>query len=133
METNIETKHIMRLRAIVIATIITASFIVLSLSGMAAEPNKETAPKTAAMLNREKVKAEISRNIPFPTFVTSNSAANEVRAIVDVDSNGLVNVQDISTANPEMKNYITKQLNNMQLENRIPTGPFVLVLKFRVL
>lgn len=133
MKTNIETKHIVRLRAIFIAAIITACFVVASLSGMAAEPNKEAAAKTAAVLNRDKVKAEISRNIPFPTFVTSNSAANEVRAIVDVDSNGIISVQQIDSANPEMKNYISKQLGNMQLENRIPTGPFVLVLKFRVL
>ena len=133
METTIDNKQIMRLRAIVIGAIIATCFMLASLSGMAAEPNTEAPRKSAAMLNREVVKAEISRNIQFPTFVTSNSAANEVRAIVDVDSNGTVSVQQIDSANPEMKNYISKQLSNMQLANRIPTGPFVLVLKFRVL
>lgn len=129
MKSNTESQLIMRLRAIFIAAIITACFVMASLTGMAANnPNA-----LALKVNRERLSAEISHNIAFPAFVTTNSVANEVKAIVEVDTDGRINVHEISTANPELKNYVNMQLQKMQLSNHIPTGAFVLVLKFRVL
>lgn len=121
-----DTKLLMRLRAILIATIITTCFILASFMGMAANPNSIKA-------NRENLRMEISRNISCPDFITENSEMNDVKAIVNVDATGTVNIETINTANPQLRAYVTKQLQQMHLANNTATGPFVLVIKFRVL
>lgn len=121
------TTLIMRGRAIVIAAIITACFMLLSTLGMAAEAG------TLSKANRENLKREISQNITCPDYVTSNSDENNVTAVINVDSMGSINIEAISSPNAELKNEVIKQLSQMRLANKIPTGPFALVVKFRVL
>ena len=121
------TTLIMRSRAIVIAGIITACFMLLSMLGMAAGPG------ALSIANRENLKKEISQYITCPDYVTGNSDENNVTAVIKVDSNGTIHIEAISSANAELKNEVEKQLRQMRLANKIPTGPFALVVKFRVL
>lgn len=127
MNTDNVTTLIMRGRAIVIAGITTACFMFLSMLGMAAEPG------AVNLANKENLKKEISQNITCPDFVTGNSDENNVTAVINVDSKGAINIEAISSPNPELKNEVIKQLSHMRLANKIPTGPFALVVKFRVL
>ncbi len=121
------TTLIMRGRTILIAAIITACFTLLSTFGMAAEPG------AVNLVNKENLKKEISQNITCPDYVTGNSDENNVTAVINVDSKGTINIEAISSPNAELKNEVVKQLSQMRLANKIPTGPFALVVKFRIL
>jgi hypothetical protein len=81
---------------------------------------------------RENVRREIIRNITCPEFVTQNSEANDVKALVSVDESGKVTVYEINSANPQLKSYVTNTLKEMKIRNSVPTEKFVLVVKFRV-
>ena len=81
---------------------------------------------------KENVRREIIRNISCPAFVTENSKANDVKAIISVDENGKVSLYEINSANQELKNYVINTLEQMKINSGIPTEKFVLVVKFRV-
>lgn len=108
------------------AFIIGYFMLMISLGAIAAVPgNVEKAAK-------ENVRREIVRNITCPEFVTENSEANNVSAIVQVDENGNINVSEINSANPELERYVSNTLKGMKIKNTVPTEKFVLVVKFRV-
>lgn len=81
---------------------------------------------------KEYVRNQISRSITCPDFITSNTEANTVKAVVNVDEQGKVNVGQINSANPELQHYVLAQLQGMKVNN--PAGPekFVLVIHFKV-
>jgi hypothetical protein len=81
---------------------------------------------------KEMVRNQIARNITCPDFVTENSEANTVKAIVSVDEQGRVSVGQINSGNAPLKDYVLNQLQSMQVQN--PAGPekFVLVINFKV-
>jgi hypothetical protein len=81
---------------------------------------------------KENVRREIIRNITCPDFVTENSEANDVKALVSVDENGKVNLYEINSANPQLKKYVENTLKQMKMKNAMPTEKFVVVVKFRV-
>lgn len=82
--------------------------------------------------NKENVRREIIRSITCPDFVTENSDANDVKALVSVDDNGNVTLYEVNSANPQLKNYVANTLKEMKLKTSTPTEKFVLVVKFRV-
>jgi len=81
---------------------------------------------------KESVRREIIRNISCPSFITENSEANDVKAIVSVDETGKVNLFEINSANPELTEYVRHTLTEMKIKNAIPTEKFILTIKFRV-
>ncbi|HLP21496.1 MAG TPA: hypothetical protein VK174_14385 [Chitinophagales bacterium] len=87
---------------------------------------------TIEKANKENVRREIIRSITCPDFVTENSEANDVKALVAVDESGKVTLYEINSANPELKKYVVNTLKEMKLKSCTPTEKFVLVVKFRV-
>ena len=81
---------------------------------------------------KESVRREIIRNIACPDFITTNSDLNKVKAIVEVDAAGNVNVSEINTGNPELKNYVTRQLQNMKVSSTGGPEKFVLIINFKI-
>ena len=81
---------------------------------------------------KESVRREIIRSITCPDFIEGDDATNQVKAIVEVDNNGNVSVQDINSANPRLITYVKDQLQNMKLKNLgQQTQKFVLVINFK--
>lgn len=124
---NTNDTIVIKTRAVVITAIITVFLMLQSILGMAAGTD------ALSKASRENLKMEISRQVPCPDFVTENSEANDVKAVISVGENGALNIEAINTTNPQLKNYVTRQLNNIQLSDAASTEPFVLVIKFRVL
>ena len=89
------------------------------------------AAKGLEKFSKENISREIIRSIRVPDFITENSAINEVRAIVQVDKNGLVKVFETNSANEELKQYVLGELKKIRL-NTEATEKFVLVVKFRI-
>jgi hypothetical protein len=81
---------------------------------------------------KENVRREIIRHITCPDFITVNSEANDVKALVSVDEQGNITVYEINAANPELKKYVANTLKEMKMKNAEATDKFVLVVKFRV-
>jgi hypothetical protein len=80
---------------------------------------------------KESVRREIIRNIACPDFVSNDSETNQVKAIVEVDENGNVNVSDINSSNEQLKDYVVEQLHNLKVKSSGTTEKFVLVIKFK--
>lgn len=89
-------------------------------------------PATANKNAKEAVRREIIRNISCPEFITNDSEANQVKAIVEVSETGVVNIDEINSANPQLQNYVIGQLQNMKVTGTGTTEKFVLVIKFKV-
>jgi|ERR1043165_1409457 uncharacterized protein YuzE len=108
-------------------TLIAGSFLLMStFAVMAAAPgNIEKAAK-------ENVRREIIRNINCPEFVTENTDANDVKALVSVDETGKVTLYEINSANQQLKSYVANTLKGMKIKNGDAVEKFVLVVKFRV-
>lgn len=81
---------------------------------------------------QENVRREIIRKIQCPEFVTENTEANDVKAIVSVDETGAITVHEINSGNTDLKKYVEHTLSDMKMKSNVPTGKFVLVVKFRV-
>ncbi len=109
------------------ALFITTYFLLMSTIGIIA-----AVPGNVEKTAKENVRREIMRNITCPEYVTENTEANDVKAIVSVDEKGKVSLYEINSANPELKNYVEQSLKEMNLKTAVPTEKFVLVVKFRV-
>jgi hypothetical protein len=81
---------------------------------------------------RETVRREIIRNIACPDFITTNSELNKVKAIVEVDEAGNVNIAEINSGNTELKEYVKSQLQNMKVKSTGSPEKFVLVINFKI-
>ena len=90
------------------------------------------APETVNESIKTSLRTEISRQIDFPPFVTTNSESNNVNALVRITETGKVEVLQISTANTELRNYVIAELNKIKMDYT-QTGPFMLVIKFRAM
>jgi hypothetical protein len=108
------------------ALIIGFFFLVSAFGIVAAVPGKvEKAAK-------ENVRREIIRNITCPDYVTENSEANDVKAMISVDKDGKVSLYEINSANLQLRNYVEETLRKMKMKNTPPTEKFILTVKFRV-
>ena len=108
-------------------TVLIAAFLFMS-SFAANATNSNHAQKNA----KESVRQEIIRNINCPDFIESNSETNQVKAIVEVDENGSVTVDEINSANPKLKEYVVEQLKSMKVKSPSENQKFVLVINFKV-
>jgi len=81
---------------------------------------------------KENISAQISRSIVCPAFITENSDANDVKALIQVTEQGVINVLEVNTANPLLKQYVIAELQKMKINNNQATEKFLLVIKFRV-
>ena len=81
---------------------------------------------------KESVRREISRSIMCPDFIKENNPVNQVKALVEVDEKGNVKVDEINSANPQLKAYVVDQLQNMTIKNPGQGQKFVLVINFQV-
>ena len=122
---NIKNKTMKK--SITTTAFIIGYFILMSTFGIIA-----AVPGNVEKVAKENVRREIIRNITCPEFVTENTQANDVKALVSVDENGNVNLLEINSANTELKNYVANTLKEMKIKNAVPTEKFVLVVKFRV-
>lgn len=91
-----------------------------------------TAPETMEKAAKENVRREIVRQISCPDFVTDNSIANDVKALVSVDEQGKITVHEINSANVALRQYVVNTLKEMKIKNGEAVGPFILIVKFRV-
>lgn len=107
-------------------TAIAAALILLS-SFTLSTANHNSIAKNA----KETVRREIIRNITCPDFIEGDDVTNQVKAIVQVDDNGNVNVQEINSANPRLISYVKDQLQNMKVKSLGQTQKFVLVINFK--
>jgi hypothetical protein len=80
---------------------------------------------------KESVRREIIRSISCPDFIEGDDVTNQVKAIVEIDNNGNVSVQDINSANPRLISYVKDQLQNMKVKSLGQTQKFVLVINFK--
>jgi hypothetical protein len=80
----------------------------------------------------ESVRREITRSITCPGFIQENSPINQVKAIVEVDSTGKVKVEEINSANKQLRAYVIDQLQNMKVKSNGQTQRFVLLINFQV-
>ncbi|MDB5283453.1 MAG: hypothetical protein JWO06_2528 [Bacteroidota bacterium] len=106
---------------------ITGYFLLMSTLGIFA-----SVPVSVHKTARETVRKEIIRNIACPEFLTTNSDANQVRVVVDVTEAGNVTVAEIASANPQLKQYVLSQLQDLKLKNSGSAEKVVLVIKFKV-
>jgi hypothetical protein len=81
---------------------------------------------------KESARREIIRNITCPEFVQENSPTNQVKAVVSVDEKGNVKVEEINSANTQLKAYVIDQLQNMKIKSTGQSQKFVLVINFQV-
>ena len=80
---------------------------------------------------KESVRRELIRNITCPDFIEGDDATNQVKAVVSIDNNGNVAVEDINSANPRLTNYVKGQLEKMKVNSLGQTQKFVLVINFK--
>lgn len=81
---------------------------------------------------KETIRREIVGKITCPDFVTENSEANDVKALVSVNEQGHITVFEIYSGNEKLKAYANNQLQRMKLSSAGNDEKFVLVIKFRV-
>ncbi|MFM2307686.1 MAG: hypothetical protein RLZZ367_2355 [Bacteroidota bacterium] len=101
-------------------------FVLINTMAFASEPG------SLSIASKETLRREMIRNITCPDFVTENTPANDVKALVSVDENGSITLHEINSANPELKAYVIKRLKEMKLKNSVASEKFVLLVKFRV-
>jgi hypothetical protein len=115
------------MKKIITTTILVAASLFMSSVAISAT-NSANIKKSA----QETVRREIERNIACPDFIQENSVINQVKAIVKVDTAGHVKVEEINSANPQLKAYVIDQLQNMKLKSTSENQKFVLVINFQV-
>ena len=108
-------------------TALIAAFLLLS--NFAANATNPIRNEKAA---KESVRQEIIRNISCPDFIDQNSELNQIKAIVQVDTNGKVKVEEINSANPQLKAYVIDQLQSITVKSPGQSQRFVLVINFQV-
>lgn len=81
---------------------------------------------------KETLRRELSRTITCPSFITENSDANVVKALVSVSDEGAVTVYEINTGNARLKQYVQQTLQTVKVDNPGYNEKFVLVINFRV-
>ena len=116
-----EFKTIALIAAILVAGIFTAN-----------ATNNGNVEKNAEKNAKESARREIIRNITCPEFVQENSPTNQVKAVVSVDEKGNVKVEEINSANTQLKAYVIDQLQNMKIKSTGQSQKFVLVINFQV-
>ena len=89
-------------------------------------------PASVQKASKETVRREIIKNISCPDYIKENSEANNVKALISVTENGNIVLHEVNSANPELKDYVTKTLSEMKINNAVPAEKFVVVIKFRV-
>lgn len=89
-------------------------------------------PRQVEKTANEQVRTEIVRQINCPDFIKENSDANNVEAVISVDTNGKIIVYSIHSENDEAGQYVTQTLHRMKMPEQINTGKFALLVKFRV-
>src|SRR5437868_4422199 len=99
-------------KTITTTAIITGYFFLMSSLGIIA-----AVPGNIQKTAKETVRREIIRNISCPDFITENSEANDVKALVSVDETGKVSLHEINSANPELKDYVVTRLKEMKIKN----------------
>lgn len=134
MNANIETPEILEnmvgtgKKTIVTIFITTAIILAFEFGAITAAFAGTGIDKTS----KESVRREIIRHISCPEFITENSAANDISAVVALDETGKVTLYEIDGANAEVKKYVANILKDVKITDAAPTGKFVLVVKFRV-
>lgn len=114
-------------KTILTTAIIIGYFFLMSSLGIIA-----SVPHSVHKNAKEMVRNEIVRNISCPEFITENSEANTVKAIVSVDELGNISVSDINSGNTQLKEYVLNQLQAMKVKNGAGAEKFVLVIHFKV-
>ena len=114
-------------KTFITTAIITGYFFLMSSLGIIA-----SVPNSVHKNAKEIVRSEIVRNISCPEFITENSEANTVKAIVSVDELGNVSVSQINSANIQLKDYMLNELQHMKVKNGAGAEKFVLVIHFKV-
>jgi len=115
------------MKKIITTTIVIAASLFMSSVAISAT-NHASIAKNA----RENVRSEIVKNLTCPGFIQENSIVNQVKALVQVDSAGHVKVQEINSANPQLKAYVIDQLQNMKVKSTGENQKFILVINFQV-
>jgi hypothetical protein len=104
--------------------LLTAYFMLMSTLGIIA-----SVPGSVERNAKESIRREIIRSISCPDFITSDT---KVKAIVQVDESGNVNVLDINAENAQLKEYVTDQLHHLKIKNHSTEENFVLVINFKI-
>ena len=114
--------------------IITSATFIFALTFMSSVLISATNKASIQKNSREIVRREITNSITCPDFLIANDPTNQVKALVQVDSTGNVKVEEINSANPQLKAYVIDQLQNMKLKNpgQNQSQRFVLVINFQV-
>lgn len=87
-------------------------------------------PTAEALHSINEVRSEIIGNVAPPSFVTAHPSSAEVKAIVQVDENGKLQIHEISSDNPLLKNYVLVSLRNMKV-NKAATEKFIVLIRFK--
>ncbi len=80
---------------------------------------------------KESVRREIIRSITCPDFIEGDNPANQVKAVVEIDNDGNISIDDINSGNPRLISYVKDQLQNMKVKSLGQTQKFVLVINFK--
>ena len=107
------------------ATILLTAYIML----MSTLEILASVPGSVERNAKETVRREIIRSISCPDFITSDT---KVKAVVQVDESGNVNVLDINAESAQLKEYVTEQLHNLKIKNHSTVEKFVLVINFKI-
>ncbi len=113
-------KNTITTTAVVVALLLLSSFALNATNHASIQKNA-----------KETVRREIIRNISCPEFVEGDDVTNQVKAIVRVDDNGNITVEEINSANPRLITYVKEQLQNMKVSHSSMTQKFVLVINFK--
>lgn len=110
---------------------ISTTFLISALLVMSSFALNATNHNQIAKNAKESVRRELIRNITCPDFIEGDDATNQVKAVVSIDNNGNVAVEDINSANPRLTNYVKGQLEKMKVNSLGQTQKFVLVINFK--
>lgn len=75
---------------------------------------------------------QLTEAIGFPRFINSHSEINLVKAMVQVDSSGQVQLLEMNASDARLKKYVEEQLSQIHLQEAEATAPFLLTLKFQL-
>lgn len=114
-------------KTFITTTLIAGYFVLMSSLGIIA-----AVPARVHQSVRETVRNEIVRNLSCPDFIITNSETNQVKAVVHVDANGNVSVEEANSANPQLQNYVLAQLQHLKVNTTGFDERFVLVINFKV-
>lgn len=105
--------------------IITAYLLMMGTLGIIA-----SVPGQVSKASKEKVRREIIRNISLPRAISEGKDITEVKALVNVDENGKVSVENVQSSNLELRNYVINQLQDASIKNVSAPEKFVLLIRF---